>query len=305
MPCYKPIQAWRTTENTPNGKKRISFRSSPTTTHTITLPCGQCIGCKLTRSFNWAMRCTNHAQLYDQNCFITLTYSDQHLPWDGSLKKSHFQKFIKRLRKQLHPLKISYYMAGEYGELLSRPHFHACIFNHQFSDREPWKEQEGIITYTSDTLDRLWGNGFSTLSDLTFETAAYAARYCTKKITGQSAEDHYTTTHPITGETISLEPEYNSMSLKPGIGKEWLETYRSDVYPSDYLIRKGQKVPIPRYYEKLLNLSEDDLIELKIRRNKNAVKHMKDNTPERLAVREQVKKLTMQSKLNRTYENEA
>ncbi|AXL15306.1 replication initiator protein [Microviridae sp.] len=304
MPCYKPLTAWRSTENTSNGKKAIVFQPSENSTTKIQLPCGQCIGCRLTRSYNWAMRCTNHAQLHDQNSFITLTYSDHHLPWDGSLTKSHFQKFIKRLRKQ-YPQKISYYMAGEYGDQLQRPHYHACLFGVEFRDREPWKDNEGLITYTSESLEDLWGFGFATVTDFSFETAAYAARYCTKKITGDLAQNHYETTHPVTGEILNLQPEYNNMSLKPGIGKQWLEKYRTDVYPSDYLIRNGSKTPIPRYYEKLLNLSEDDMNELKLRRKKQAAKRLAENTPERLAAREKVKHLTMKSQLTRTYENEA
>ena len=303
MPCYSPIQAWRSTEDTVNGKKKIAFKRSANSTTPLHLPCGQCIGCRLTRSLNWAIRCSHEASLRPENTFITLTYSDEHLPWDGSLVRPHFQKFMKRLRKHF-THNIRFYMAGEYGDRFARPHYHACLFGLNFSDRNPWKETEGLVTYTSDTLEVLWGKGFVTLTDFSFETAAYTARYCLKKKTGDKADDHYPVTHPTTGELIRLEPEYNTMSLRPGIGKDWFNQYQSDVYPSDFIVRKNYKSPPPRYYDKLFEIDGGDMEELKLRRNKRAAPHLKDQTPERLATREKVKTLKLKQ-YSRSYENEA
>ena len=47
------------------------------------------------------------------------------------LKKSDFQKFIKRLRKDYD---IKYFACGEYGDKTLRPHFHAILFGVNFSD---------------------------------------------------------------------------------------------------------------------------------------------------------------------------
>ena len=305
MPCYRPLEAWRTSERTSSGKNAIVFKKSGKHMELpIQLPCGQCIGCRADRASQWAMRCTQEAQLHEKNCFITLTYSDEHLPWDGSLIKSHPQKFLKKLRKHLSSSQtLRYYMAGEYGEKLSRPHYHLCLFGIDFHDKEVFHEQEGILTYTSETLSNLWGKGFCTLGELNFETAAYTARYIQKKITGDKADDHYTITHPLTGEIIKLEPEYNAMSLKPAVAKEWYEKYKSDVYPSDYLIRKGYKTSVPRYFDKLLERENPhDLETIKKARKKNARRFEHDNTPERLATREKVKTLNAQQ-ISRGYEN--
>jgi len=303
MPCYKPLTAWRTTENTSTGKKKIAFVKSPQTTTRLTLPCNQCIGCRLDRSLVWATRCVHEAQLHPQNSFITLTYAPEHLPWDGSLSKSHFQKFIKRLRKHLSPQTIRYFMAGEYGENLSRPHYHACLFGVDFPDKDPIRECEGIILYNSPTLDDIWGKGYTTLGDVTFETAAYTARYITKKITGDQANQHYQTTCAHTGNLITLEPEYTAMSLKPGIGADWLEKYETDVYPSDFIIHRGKKIKVPRYYDKIMELRGEDLETIKKLRKKNAAKFKEETTPERLAVREQIKLLKFKQ-LSRSYENQ-
>ena len=74
--------------------------------------------------------------MHEDNCFITLTYDDENIPWDGSLNKQHFQAFMKRLRWHNKEKKIRYFHVGEYGEQLSRPHYHALIFNHDFDDKE-------------------------------------------------------------------------------------------------------------------------------------------------------------------------
>ena len=303
MPCFRPLEAWRTTEDTPKGKKAIVFTKSASATHPIKLPCGQCIGCKLDHSLSWAIRSVHEAQLHAQNSFITLTYSDDSLPWDGSLTKSHMQKFFKRLRKSIAPKKIRYYMCGEYGEKFSRPHYHACLFGHDFPDKEIFKQSEGILTYTSQILEDLWGQGFCTVGELNFETAAYTARYIAKKITGKEQENHYETTCVHTGNLINLTPEYNTMSRKPGIAGDWYHKFKSDVFPSDYLIHARKKIKVPRFYDNLFGV-DHDLEAIKYRRKQNARKTLKNNTPERLAVREKIKHLNYKQ-LSRTYENES
>ncbi len=233
---------------------------------------------------------------YTDNCFITLTYDDDHLPWDRSLDKTHFQKFMKVLRKSLEPKKIRYYQCGEYGqatpenELIARPHYHACIFNHDFDDKEVFKETEGIITYTSDRLDGLWGRGFTTVGEVNMESAAYTARYIMKKVNGKRQEEYYETTDETTGEIIKLEPEYNTMSRRPGIGKHWFGIYNKDVFPKDYVTAKGKKHKPPKYYDSLYEIFEPEGFRvIKENRKIQIELNKKDSTPARLADREKVK----------------
>ena len=101
---------------------------------------------------------------------------------------------------------------------------------------------------------------------------------------------------------VAVEPEYATMSLKPAIGKDWYETYKSDIYPSDFLIHQGKKIKVPRYYDKLYELESEDIEKIKFQRRQKARKRLSENTPERLAVREKVKTLTMQQ-FTRSYEN--
>ena len=117
MPCYYPLQGWRSKELTKNGKRAIVFdRKKGYVDQPLEVPCGQCIGCRLDRSRDWALRCIHEAQLHEDNSYITLTYDDDNLPANASLDKSDFQKFMKRLRKSLGDKKVRFFHCGEYGE---------------------------------------------------------------------------------------------------------------------------------------------------------------------------------------------
>lgn len=270
----------------------------------IKLPCGRCIGCRLERSKQWAMRCVHEASLYESNCFITLTYAPEHLPKDGSLNKVHFQKFMKRLRKRFGS-GVRYFHCGEYGEKLGRPHYHACLFNFDFQDRELWSIRDGVKLYTSKILSELWGFGFCTIGDVTFESAAYVARYITKKISGDMAKDHYTRVDNSTGECFDLLPEYVTMSRRPGIGRPWLDKFMSDVYPHDRVVLRGVEMKPPKYYDSVFELADPQVLEdIKFKRERRAKLQANDTTYERLRVREQLQDIKHKC-LKRGYENES
>lgn len=293
MPCYRPLKGYRGREVNPaTGKRSIVFRmrdgyyDMP-----VTLPCGQCIGCRLERSRQWAIRCTHEASLHERNCFITLTYDDAHLPPDHSLNVKHYQDFMKRLRFRFGE-GIRFFHCGEYGEQFGRPHYHACLFNFDFEDKKLWKEVRGNKLYTSEALQELWPQGFSTIGDVTFESAAYVARYITKKITGEKAEAHYN----------GRKPEYTTMSRRPGIAKGWFDKYTSDVYPSDFVVLRGKKMRPPKFYDRQFEIAfPSDFAKLKRRRISSAKKL--ELVDQRLAVREEVQMLRFKL-LKRGFENE-
>src|SRR5688572_7925162 len=138
------------------------------------------------------MRCMHEASLYPQNAFVTLTYDDAHIPPGGRLDYPEFQRFIKRLRKDFAPSRVRFYMCGEYGSLYHRPHYHACLFGIDFEDRlYAATLPSGAKSYTSDRLSRLWPLGFSSVGDVSFESAAYVARYCVQKVTGPGSKAYY------------------------------------------------------------------------------------------------------------------
>lgn len=278
-------------------KKRFGIEAS------LSLPCGQCIGCRLERSRQWAMRCLHEASLYDSNCFLTLTYRDDTLPENSTLVYRHFQLFMKRVRKRLGKSKLRFFMCGEYGDETKRPHYHALFFNADFTDKVYYsKTGSGSKIYTSELLNELWGFGDCWIGDVTFESAAYVARYCVKKVTGRGAAGAYESLDISTGEIIKREPEFAHMSLKPGIGRPWLDKFQSDVYPHDYVVVRGVKMKPPKYYDTVYEKGNlDDFDWIRAQRELDAELNMWDNTTPRLAVKHEVQ-LARSSMLVRSME---
>lgn len=227
------------------------------------IKCGQCMECRLAYSREWAIRMTHEAQMHDQNCFLTLTYDDAHLPAHGQLVKRDLQLFFKRLRKAVGSFR--YVACGEYGELKRRPHFHAAIFGKDFSyDRIEYGEGiRGDKVYVSKTIADVWQKSTfpmgHTIGSLQFESAAYIARYITKRVTGVGASPLPLCCNPDTGELVMPNPEF--LVCSKGIGKSWFREYfMSDVFPHGRVITaQGTPAPVPRYYKELLNEVGADL----------------------------------------------
>lgn len=240
------------------------------------------------RARQWAIRCVHESQLHEANCFITLTY--ENTPPGASLVYRDFQLFMKRLRKRFKK-KIRFYMCGEYGEQFLRPHYHACLFGIDFEDKTPWrKNHAGDQLYRSASLERLWKHGNSELGAVTFQSAAYVARYVMKKITGDLAQPHYTYLDEH-GELHSRTPEFNQMSRRPGLAAPWLDRYLSDVYPHDCVVHQGKPGKPPRYYDNHYK-KKNPLGYQYLKRDRiyAASQHAADNTPQRLQVKEKVAK---------------
>ncbi len=225
----------------------------------------------------------HEASLHADTSFITLTYDDEHVPRFGSLLMDDWQKFFKRLRKRTG--KVRFFGCGEYGEQFGRPHYHACLFGQRFADRIPWTTRGGHEVFRSPLLESVWTYGQSEVGSLTFESAAYVARYCVKKITGPLAREHYECVDPETGEVGSRLPEFSTMSRRPGIGAGWYDLYSEEVYPSDEVIVNGFPSKPPRFYDRLLEASSPE-VALEIRNERRRSRSREDETPARLAVRE-------------------
>lgn len=288
MPCFHPMPAVRMSD----GSVRFVSRNKRGVDGSLELPCGQCIGCRLERSRQWAMRCLHEASLHESNSFVTLTYDDSNLPAGGSLNYADFVKFMKRLRKRT-GVKMSFYCGGEYGEQLSRPHYHACLFGFDFPDKVYYKKTgSGEKIYTSKLLESLWPFGLCSIGNVTFESAAYIARYCVQKVTGQLAESHYRVLTD-DGEIINRVPEFNHMSLRPAVGKRWLEKFKTDVYPRDYVIVNGVKTKPPKYYDVLFEREDSGVFSELVAKRELDMSLLRLRDPDefrdaRLGVKEQV-----------------
>lgn len=266
------------------------------------LPCGQCVGCRIRKAQEWAVRMAHEASLHDDNSFLTLTYSDEHLPLDGSVSLRAMQLFMKRLRKAIAPTRISYFVVGEYGGDNGRPHYHASVFNYGFPDRTIWrKAPSGHYLYRSALLEACWPFGNAEFGTLTMQSAGYVARYNLKKIAG-GRTGNKERPHPLTGELFECLPEFASMSTRPAIGARWYEQYHRDAFPSDFVVLDGRKHPVPKFYLKLLKRGEPEeftdfrslvtaasaSVTRKRREEAQTPSRRANSTPERLATREEL-----------------
>lgn len=278
MTCYHPIAAYRVDGQVVIQGKRGQESGS------FFLPCGRCVGCLAERARQWTVRIVHEASLHKRNCAVTLTYDDEHVPEDRGLHYEDVQKFLKRLRgRRRDPLR--YFAAGEYGSVRGRPHWHLCLFNCDFPDQV----KSAKYLSSSKELEELWSVGLSAIGVLDARTAAYIAGYVVKKRYGQ--RESYQVVDPRTGEIMDRLPEFVHMSLRPAIGRAWIERYQSDVYPRGKLVFEGREVLPPRYYDKrykdVAPYQYDNLQHL---RDQDARQRAADNTLERLAVKEVVKK---------------
>lgn len=292
MPCYHPIPVWQKRDQnglpefTKNGKKSLTFNNSNAILSSkFDIPCGQCIGCRQAKSLDWAIRCIHEAKFHEYNYFITLTYNDENLPENGSLCKRDLTLFFKRLRKRLGN-GIRYYGVGEYGTNYLRPHYHILLYmleNFQDIVKAYSKDYKGRVGkvdfFQSDILDEIWSHGYCLITDISFNTAAYVARYIHKRHYGTNADAHY-------GDRI---PEFAVMSRRPGIGRKFYDKYRSDLYNYDQcVVREGFILKPPKYYDRIYDIDNPEhLKKLKEARKLKALSHTNDTTPERLSARKE------------------
>lgn len=201
------------------------------------VPCGKCIGCRVARSEEWAVRCLHEAKMHEHSCFVTLTYDECCVP--DKLVHRDWQLFMKRLRKA-RGKRIKFLMCGEYGDLNERPHFHACLFGVWFEDYVIQSVGGGKTLYTSEALSKLWPHGFSSFGQVSFASAAYVASYVVGG--GKSGE-------------------YGRSSNRPGLGASFLEKFEDDVFVHDKCIVEAMGKKVPRYYDKLLKRRDPERLE--------------------------------------------
>lgn len=298
MACFHPIKGYQAVFPDAEGRRPVLFQSRGASDHRVVeLPCGQCVGCRLERSRQWALRCVHEASLYEYNSFVTLTYSDECLPVGGSLRRRDLTLFLKRLRQTCireRGYGFRYYGCGEYGDSTGRPHYHLLLFDLSFEDCSLLRRtSSGHDVFRSPTLDRVWSNGLCEVGSLTFESAAYVARYCLKKVNGAAADEHYRRV-AADGSSYWLTPEFAAMSLKPGIGKPWLDKFGADVYPDDVVrLSGGRTSRPPRFYDTHFEASNPEVFSFvkEAREPGNAAAFARssfENSKDRLAVREEV-----------------
>lgn len=334
MPCYHPLKAWPI-GLTDNGKTK--YKITPFEVHHVEIdgngkivpvssdfvspyrrkaildytqiPCGQCVGCRLEYSRQWANRCMLELEYHDSAYFVTLTYDDEHIPksmysdpetgeaFDSlTLSKRDFQLFMKRLRKAFPDDKIRFFAAGEYGSQTFRPHYHAIIFGLHLDDLKVYKRSStGFVYYNSPKLQRCWSIrepvpkskdcitplssdmewvykplGYCVVANVSWETCAYTARYVMKKLKGPEAVFY---------DDHNIEAPWTLMSRKPGIARQWYDDH-PDCYDFEYINiatdNGGKKFRPPKYFDKLYDLEHpEEMAEIKAIRKRMAEEAVK------------------------------
>lgn len=306
MSCTRPLKAYWADQ----GRTRIVFDINRSRTRvSFSLPCSQCLGCKLNRAADWGMRCLHEKKMWSCNSYVTLTYNDASLPKYWSLSLDDVQLFMKRLRwakKSCKGNPLRFFMGGEYGEENGRPHYHALLFNCGFPDMLFHSyNKRGEPLYTSKELSDLWGKGFATIGEVTFDSAVYCAKYALKKINVSKASTpearaEYDRKYLVIDEDgvcYGRRPEFAIMSRRPGIGRAYYEKFGAEVRAHDSVVLGGREVRPARYYDVCSGEVDPEGMERRKRERKRvAVLNRSDNTPERLRVKERLMEIAAERK---------
>lgn len=182
----------------------------------------------MNRRADWTFRIYQESKLHDSQQFLTLTYSDEKLPVGGTLVKEHFQSFMKRLRKDVSPVKLRFYAVGEYGTETKRPHYHAIMFGMPTPER----------------LESIWGFGYVDVAKVEMASIHYVTKYHVNRY----------------GDHSGREPPFCLMSRRPGIGTNYMTAQMVKWHKSNqanYAQVNGKITRLPRFYkEKIFNKIE-------------------------------------------------
>lgn len=318
MACFHPLSAYQGPIVNESGKMPLIFlkgdvdmnQSVPDGHRLLKVPCGQCIGCRMDYSRQWAIRCVLEAQQWEHNWFVTLTYSDEFVPlnthcvcdpdtgevmdekYTMTLVPDDLKNYIKRLRKYFKQQYdfdgIRFYACGEYGPKNMRPHFHLILFNCPLpeGDLKLHHTSNGYCYYESKILQKAWQKrmdidgqsvrvpmGFVQVCDFSYESASYVARYMLKKHKGFDA-DFY--------EKAGIAPEFTRCSRRPGIAYKYFEEHKDQIYDFDQINLPGAKGKVikahpPAYFDRLFDVDNpEELSIIKDKRKDRAVRSMQE-----------------------------
>lgn len=300
MSCDAPMQAYRADKPNPaTGKRPMIFKVNGSFSGVrLMLPCGKCAGCRLENSRRWAVRIMHESKMHATNTFLTLTYNKECLPTVGTLVPTHLQAFHKRLHNRLLSSRgegIRYYGCGEYGDLSKRPHYHSIVFGFDFPDKLIYARGERYNVYQSKMLDEVWGMGACKIGEVNFETAAYVARYCMKKVDGAKRDKGHYLVYDADGLVHERVPEFAHMSRRPGIGTSYFEKFGHEIKTHDSIIVSGKEVPSIRYYDLKIEKEDASKMEL-IKRKRRAKAKWLERQIDRRRVKEKLRGQTLKLK---------
>lgn len=275
------------------------------------IPCGVCLSCRLARSRKWAERAQLECSLYPVNYFLTLTYNQDFLPYpdrefldfDGEVKQCStlvrhdpvrfLKRFRENMRERFSHTGIRTIYCGEYGELRGRPHYHMILFNcpDLFNYFKFFRRDGSFTYYSCDFITDSWSDkksglplGDCAISEASYDTCAYTARYILKKQLGNSRKEY----DRIFAEPVEVNDDIEPLlfhqrtqpffgcSNRPGIAAPYFATHSKEIYNQDAIFIKKKdsiyRAKPPRYFDKLYDLEDsEDLERVKQNRINSAV----------------------------------
>lgn len=227
----------------------LPWRRSPI----MTVPCGKCVHCKANKIDEWKTRLKHEISTFGHAYFCTVTYDDEHIPFDENNNPTFiyrdFQLFMKRLRKKLSnidpSIRISYFVVSEYGDLTGRPHYHFILFGlpiydsykfRRYSKKSGKWELRTRVPYVELLLQQTWKNG-------TIVEAGLANQQCVSYMVDYMFKS---------GEQFpERTKEFHRMSTRPFIGYSWFLKNHSKFEEWKYRWREDKfSHRLPRIYLK-------------------------------------------------------
>lgn len=211
----------------------------------IQVSCGHCLNCLIKKQSQLTFLAQKELLTKYQNkqsaSFVTLTYDDNHIPYNENgfctLRKRDVQLFMKNLRRNMEyhndktPFKVLY--CGEYGDgthakngvSTRRPHYHIAFIG---------LSENQIKRYTR----RLWKNGLCDVGPLSSGGLRYICKYMTKASPDKDIKE--------LREVCEVESPFICHSI--GLGKEWIDKNLQKIVDNDFHFNlNGKLVLFPRH----------------------------------------------------------
>lgn len=223
----------------------------------LLVPCGKCYLCRINKRREWSLRLVHESCYHEDKMFLTLTYKDDKIPYNFSLKKTDLQLFFKRLRKATGK-KFKYFATGEYGEKNNRPHYHALVFGIGLKEEDK-KAVMDCWSYCDWNNYTIRNKSFGMLE---VGSIKYVAKYVNKVYSGEYLEEYY--------YSNGIENVFSMCSN--GIGLQYAIQNKEQLLKNGYCSINGIKMSIPRYYVKKLDLPTELINKYSLEKNKDFIK---------------------------------
>lgn len=264
MSCSNPLKIYES-DLRPSLHKNHSDFVKNNLTRTLntfeyaTVPCGQCLNCRIDKQNQLVDRCEYEFINYGCGAFVTFTYDDAHNQKnafidckDGQVKYSINKKdgkdFLNRLNKLVHaenkktgynPLcrkDYKYIITSEYGDKLNRNHFHCLFFGLDFA-------------YCERLFWRAWQNqGAIQVGAIKNGGIGYVTKYISNQTFGIEKFYKYNYHH--------LTPPSSSHSI--GLGEGLFKSQLKFIKEHDGCYQWHNKLrPLPSYYKNKYKIISD------------------------------------------------